>query len=169
VINIAGLAIGMACTMLIVLWVYNERSWDKNNVNYKQVYHIRPNRDFNGVINTGEDMMYPLAKAVKESFPEVEKAAIVSFGETRLLTVGDKRINISTITVSPDFFDVFTYETVQGNAATAVKDGDALILTESTAKALFNNTNVVGQAVEVNNARTAYVKAVIKDAPRNST
>lgn len=70
-INIAGLTIGMACTLLIFLWVYNERAWDKNNKNYDTVYHVMSNRDFNGEINTGPDMMYPLPKTAKANFPEV--------------------------------------------------------------------------------------------------
>ncbi len=168
-INIAGLTIGMACTLLILVWVYNERSWDKNNKHYDSVYHVMCNRDFNGEINTGQDMMYPLPKAAKASFPEIEHAAIVSFGETTLFTVGDKRLNKGTLTVSPEFFDIFTYEPLQGNLSAAVKDPDAVILTESTARALFGNINVIDQPVEVNNHRTAYVKAVVKDAPRNST
>jgi putative ABC transport system permease protein len=168
-INIAGLTIGMACTLLILVWVFNERTWNKNNKHYDNIYHVMCNRDFNGEINTGQDMMYPLPKAAKASFPEIEHAAIVSFGETTLFTVGDKRLNKSTLTVSPEFFDIFTYEPLQGNISAAVKDADAIILTESTARALFGNVNVINQAVEINNHRTAYVKAVIKDAPRNST
>jgi putative ABC transport system permease protein len=168
-INIAGLTIGMACTLLILVWVYNERSWDRNNKHYDTIYHVMCNRDFNGEINTGQDMMYPLPKAAKASFPEIEHAAIVSFGETTLFTSGDKRLNKSTLTVSPEFFDIFSYEPLQGNLSTAVKDADAVILTESTAKALFGNVNVINQPVEINNHRTAYVKAVIKDVPRNST
>jgi putative ABC transport system permease protein len=168
-INIAGLTIGMACTLLILVWVYNERSWDRNNKHYDTIYHVMCNRDFNGEINTGQDMMYPLPKAAKASFPEIEHAAIVSFGETTLFTSGDKRLNKSTLTVSPEFFDIFSYEPLQGNLSTAVKDADAVILTESTAKALFGNVNVINQPVEINNHRTGYVKAVIKDVPRNST
>ena len=167
-INISGLAIGMACTMLILLWVYYEKSWDKDQKNYDRVYHVMSNRNFNGEITTGGDMMYPLAKAVKETFAEVEASAIVSFGETTLLTVGEKRLNKKTITVAPDFFNVFNYKIVYGSPQ-AVKDADALIISESTAKALFDNTNVVGEAIKVNNGRTAYVKAVIKDVPSNST
>jgi putative ABC transport system permease protein len=168
-INIAGLTIGMACTLLILVWVYNERSWDSNNKHYDTIYHVMCNRDFNGEINTGQDMMYPLPKAAKANFPEIEHAAIVSFGETTLFTSGDKRLNKTTLTVSPEFFDIFSYEPLQGDLSSAVKDADAVILTESTARALFGNVNVINQPVEINNHRTAYVKAVIKDAPRNST
>ena len=167
-INISGLAIGMACTMLILLWVYFEKSWDKDQKNYETVYHVMSNRNFNGEITTGGDMMYPLAKAVKENFAEVEGATIVSFGETTLFSVGDKRLNKRTITASPGFFDVFDYELLYGSTE-AVKDADAIILTESTAKALFDHVNVVGKGVEVNNGRVAFVKAIIKDVPPNST
>jgi putative ABC transport system permease protein len=169
VINIAGLAIGMACTSLILLWVHNERSWDKNHENYNNIFHVMANRDFNGEINTGEDMMYPLAKAAKENFPEIEHAAIVSYGNNTAFAVGDKSIYKSSVNVSPEFFDVFTFPAIQGDPRAAIKDPDAVVLSESTAIALFNNTNVIGQSVRVNNGRNAIVKAVVKDAPRNST
>src|SRR5690349_5717876 len=79
VTNITGLAIGMTCTMLIFLWVYSEKSWDKSQKNYANIYHVYCNRDFNGNITTGPDMMYPLAKAATTNFPEVKEATIVSF------------------------------------------------------------------------------------------
>lgn len=167
-INIAGLSIGMACTMLILLWVYNERLWDRYNNNYKQVYHVLGNRNFNGEITTGTDMMYPLAKAAKEAFPQVEYAAVVSYGEVTLFTVGDKKINKKTLTTTPDFFNIFSFGFLHGNPQ-AITDPDAVVLTESTAKTLFGNSNIIGQAVKINNSRIAYVKAVIKDVPRNST
>lgn len=167
--NITGLAIGMTCTLLIFLWVYSERSWDKDQANYDHIYHVYANRDFNGSITTGPDMMFPLPKAAKANFPEVTAATLVSFEDTRLFSVGDKKINKSVLTVSPDFFDVFTYQTVHGNAAEAVKDPNAVILTEKTANALFNSTDIIGKEIEVNNNRMAIVKAVLKDVPRNST
>jgi ABC-type antimicrobial peptide transport system permease subunit len=167
-INIAGLTVGMACTMLILLWVYNELSWDKSQKNYNDIYHVMSNRNFNGEITTGPDMMFPLPKAAKASFPEVQSAAVVSFGENTLFTVGEKKINKKTITTSADFFDIFNYEFLEGNAS-AIKDPDAVILTESAAKALFGSASILGKPVEVNNGRTAFVKAIIKDVSRNST
>jgi putative ABC transport system permease protein len=168
-INIAGLSIGMASTLLIMVWIYNEKSWDRYNENYSSVYHVKITRNFNGALNTGDDMMYPLSKAAKESLPEVEYATNVTFGENTLFSAGDKRLNKSTVTASPDFFNVFSFETVQGNARKAIQDPDAVILTESSAIALFGHSNVVGEEVEVNNHRTAIVKAVVKDVPTNST
>jgi putative ABC transport system permease protein len=168
-INIVGLSIGMTCTLLIAIWIYNEKSWDTSHKNYENIYHLLSNRNFNGEIQTGQDLMYPLAKAAKATLPEVEYATNVSFGETTLLTVGDKRLNKNTITATPDFFKVFSFETIHGNTETAINDPDALIVTESTAKALFGHSNVIDQQVELNNNRTAYIKAVLKDVPLNST
>ncbi|HEY0898331.1 MAG TPA: ABC transporter permease [Sphingobacteriaceae bacterium] len=168
-INILGLSIGMASTMLILLWIYNERTWDHAHTNYSSIYQVMNNRNFNGEISTGTDMMFPLEKAARENFGEVEAATNVSFGETTLFSVGDKKLNRNTVTVTPDFFKVFTYETLHGNTATALSDPDGVILTESTARALFGQTEVLGKEVEVNNYRTAMVRAVIRDVPRNST
>ncbi|MBZ5855830.1 ABC transporter permease [Flavihumibacter profundi] len=168
IINIAGLSIGMTATMLILLWVYNEYSWDKSYAKYDQVYHVMCNRNFNGQTTTGPDMMYPLPEAAKSAIPEIEHAAIASFGETTLLSHDDKRLNKNTITVSPEFLDIFNYEFIEGNAA-AVKDPGAIILTESTAKALYGKTNIYNQPILINNGRTAFIKGVIKDVPQNST
>lgn len=168
IINIAGLTIGMAATMLILLWVYNEYNWDKQYSQYGQIYHVMCNRNFNGQITTGPDMMYPLPLAAKTSLPEVEHAALVSFGEPMVLSQGEKRLSKQTLTVSSDFFDIFNYDFVEGNA-TAIKDPDAIYLTESVAKALYGSTRIFNQPVMVNNSRTAFVKGVIKDLPKNST
>jgi ABC-type antimicrobial peptide transport system permease subunit len=167
-INVSGLTIGMACTMLIALWVYNEKNWDHYNKNYENIYHIFSNRNFNGEISTGPDMMYPLAKATKETMPDITHSAIVSFPANILLANGDKRLNKSMLTVSPEFFDIFSFDFIKGNAA-ALQDPDAMVITESTARSLFGETDVIGQSVRINNNRNAIVKAVVKDVPRNST
>lgn len=167
-INVLGLAIGMACTMLIALWVYNERNWDRYNSNYENVYHVFSNRNFNGEISTGPDMMYPLPAAAREAFPDLEHAALVSFPGTTLMGNGDTRINKQTLTVSPEFFDIFSFDFIKGNKD-VLKDPDAIVLTQSTAKAVFGSTDVIGQQVRINNIRSAIVKAIVKDVPQNST
>jgi len=167
-INIAGLGIGMACTIMILLWVQYERSWNKTQKNYDQIYQGFSTRNFNGELSTGSDLMFPLPKAAKENFPEVEGATLVSYGENTLFTTGDKKIKRPTITVTNDFFDVFTYDFIHGDAS-AIKESNGIVLTESTAKALFNNTDVIGKMIELNRYRTVTVRAVVKDMPASST
>lgn len=168
VINLAGLTIGMAATMLILLWVYTEKSWDKQYKKYHSTYHVMSNRNFNGEINTGPDMMFPLARTAKASLPEVENAAVVSFPNRVIFTVGDKILTKNALNTTTDFFNIFSFDFVEGDAS-AIQDPDALIFTESTAKAFFGNTPAVGKTVKVNNDRNAIVKAVVKDIPAAST
>lgn len=93
----------MACTIMILLWVQYERSWNKTQKNYDQVYQGFSTRNFNGELSTGSDLMFPLPKAAKENFPEVEGATLVSYGENTLFTTGDKKIKRPTVTVTNDF------------------------------------------------------------------
>ncbi|MCG2617157.1 ABC transporter permease [Terrimonas sp. NA20] len=167
-INVLGLAIGMACTMLIALWVYNEKNWDGYHKKYDSVYQLYVNRNFNGEISTGPDLMYPLVSAIQATHPEVQHAVTVSFPGSTLMGNGETRINKTTLTVSPDFFDIFTFDFIRGNKE-VLKDPDAIVMTESTAKAVFGSTDVLGQQVRLNNNRNAVVKAILKDVPRNST
>lgn len=167
-INLAGLTIGMAATMLILLWVYTEKSWDKQYKKFGSTYHVMSNRNFNGEINTGPDMMFPLARTAKASLPEVENAAVVSFPNRIIFTVGDKILTKNALNTTTDFFNIFSFDFVEGDAS-AIQDPDALIFTESTAKAFFGNTPAVGKTVKVNNDRNAIVKAVVKDIPAAST
>ncbi|ULQ57159.1 ABC transporter permease [Flavihumibacter rivuli] len=167
-LNIAGLAIGMCCTMLILLWVYQERSWDKHNEHYQNIYHIFSHRDFNGEINTGPDMMYPLAGAIKDNIPEIEAATALTFPEQALYTNGDIMLKKTVVQATPDYFKLFTHQFIEGNA-TGFSQTDGLILTESTARALFGSTNILGKQVMVNNKRNTTVSAVIRDLPKTSS
>lgn len=167
-INIAGLGIGMACTIMILLWVHYEKSWNKSQQYYDQVYQGFSTRNFNGELTTGSDLMFPLPKAARENFPEIEGAALVSYGENSLFTVGDKKLRRPTISVTDDFFDVFTYDFIHGDES-AIKEPNGIVLTESTAKAFFNNTDVIGKIIQLNRFRTVTVRAVIKDVPPSST
>ncbi|MET0466331.1 MAG: ABC transporter permease [Chitinophagaceae bacterium] len=167
-INVLGLSIGMACTMLIALWVYNEKNWDGYHKKYDSTYQLYSNRNFNGEVSTGPDFMYPLVGAIKSSLPEVAHAATVSFPGSTLMGNGETRINKTTLTVSPEFFDIFSFDFIRGNKE-VLNDPDAIVVTESTAKAVFGSTDILGQEMRLNNTRNAVVKAIIKDVPRNST
>lgn len=167
-LNITGLSIGMAATLLIFLWVYSESSWDKDNEKYDRIHHVMVNRNFNGEINTGSDMMFPLPAAAMSSIPEVEKASVTGFPSTVLLTVGEKKLNRQSVTTTPEFLDIFTVEFLEGEPA-GLQDPDGILVTESTARSLFNRINIVGEAVKLNTDRTVYVKAVVKDPARTNT
>lgn len=128
IINLLGLTIGMAATMLILLWVYTEKSWNKHNEKYANTYHVMSNRNFNGEINTGPDMMFPLPAAAKTAFPEVENAAVVSFDQKTIFTVGEKILTKNTLITTTDFFKIFSFDFLEGDAS-VINDPDAVTLT----------------------------------------
>ncbi|RYY59487.1 MAG: FtsX-like permease family protein [Chitinophagaceae bacterium] len=167
-INIAGLSIGMACTMFILLWVYQEKSWDKSQPNYNTVYHIRSNRNFNGEVSTGPDLMYPLGKAVQQAFPEIRAYATTNFGDNSLLTYKDKVLRRQTLQVSAGFFSVFPTSFLYGSAE-ALNDPSAIVLTESSAEAIFGRKDVLNESLLLNNNTSVQVKGVVKDVPQGST
>src|SRR5690348_9321839 len=78
--NLTGLTIGMTCTTLIFLWVQDELSWDRFHPNHSRIYKLSVNRNFNGTVTTDPSVPFPLADALKASFPEVKAAATDDYG-----------------------------------------------------------------------------------------
>lgn len=166
-INILGLGIGMACTMLILLWIYHEKSWNKEQPNYDQVYQVKINRNFNGEISTSEDLMFPFAKAVKQAIPEVKASTVVSFGEPAVLSKDNSTFSRKILRVSESFFQIFKYPFLEG-APEGLMDPNGIILTKGTATAIFGKEKVVGKQLVMQN-NTLVVTAVVDNPLPTST
>ncbi len=168
--NLLGLTIGITCTMMILLWVQNERSWDAFQPNYETTYQLIANRNFNGQTITDGALMLPLAGNVETTFPQVKNAAFTSYGsEQHVLMYGDKILKQNALRVSQHYFNIFPWTFVKGNAAGALKLPESLIVTESAAKALFGKEEAMGKVVKLDNHFNVTVTGVIKDIPANST
>jgi putative ABC transport system permease protein len=167
--NILGLTIGMTCTLLIFLWVKDELNYNKFQKNYSDIYQVIANRDFKNQMFTDHNMVLPLAKALQETYPQIKNAVVSSYNDKHILTVGDKKLSMSGLTVSDRFFDMFTWQTVAGNSSAAIRDPSSIILTSSTARALFGDENPIGKLVLVDNLYSQKVGAVVADPPSNSS
>ena len=168
--NLLGLTIGITCTILILLWVQNELSWDKFQPNYNTTYQVLANRNFNGQTTTDGALMLPLAKNIETQFPQVKNAAFTTYGsEGHVLTYADKKLKQNALRVSEHYFNIFPWHFVKGNAANAMTTPDALILTQSAAKALFGNEDAMGKVVKLDNNFDVKVTGVIDDVPEAST
>src|SRR4051794_10566975 len=168
--NLLGLTTGITCTILILLWVQNELSWNKFQPNYNSTYQVMANRNFNGQITTDGALMLPLAKNIETLFPQVKNAAFTTFGsEDHVLNYGNKKLKQSALRVSEHYFNIFPWHFIKGNAANAVSTPDALILTQSAAKALFGNEEAMGKVVKLDNNFDVKVTGVIEDVPEAST
>ncbi|HEV7334197.1 MAG TPA: ABC transporter permease [Flavisolibacter sp.] len=167
--NLLGLSIGMTCTMLILLWVQDELSWDKFHPNHKNVYHVMVNRNFNGEINTDLSTPFPLSASLKQSFPEVKNSSLDNFGGEQVLKYNETILKRRGYSVYGDYFNVFQWTFLKGNAKTALSRPDNIVLTASAAKALFGNEEAIGKVVKLNNENLKTVSGVVKDPPSNST
>lgn len=168
VINIGGLAVGMAASFLLMLYVYNEFSYDKFHKHSDRLFLVFKNLPNNGEVKTNPVTPGPLAAVLENNFPEIENVARVSYPEKNLLCYGDKKIKLSIVSADQVLLKMFSFNFVKGNAATALADQSGIVLTQSTANAIFGNTDPVGKTVKYKNQYPLIVKAVISDNPVNS-
>jgi ABC-type antimicrobial peptide transport system permease subunit len=169
VLNIMGLATGMAVVLLIGLWIYNEYSYDRFLPGYSQLYKVKLNFDYNGDIKTQSGASLPMADALRKDFPEIKYVAETNWPAQHSLVAGDKKLYRWGMTVGEDFLKMFQYPLLTGNAATVLKDPFSIVLTQFTAKALFGNEDPINKMIRIDNRNDVKVVGVLKDIPENST
>lgn len=167
-INIGGLGIGMAASILILIWVQFELSVDNFYQNSDRIYAVMRNDNNQGEIFTWDYTPAPYAPAMKEQFPEVEASSRLTEWDPMLLSVGENSMYQKTTFVDPDFFEIFSFEVLQGDISNAMSDPNAIILTESLAKNLFNDEVAIGKTVTLEKQLDLEVKAIIQDLPQNT-
>ena len=167
--NLLGLTIGVTCTILISLWVRDELTYDKFHANYTSIYKIYANRDFNNQVFTDENMVLPLASTIGKHIPQIKSAVVTTHRQPHILTYGENKLKKEGYTVSEHFFDMFSWKFIKGTPATALPDAYSIVLTQSTAKALFGNDDPINKVIKVDNEYDAKVTAIAADVPGNST
>ena len=171
-LNIVGLAAGMAVALLIGLWVVNEYSYDKFLPNYRQLYQVEINfTDQHDGEHTQVAVPVPLADVLRKEIPGIKHVAETDWVGMQWhdLLVGDKKLYLGGGAAQSDFFNILQYPFVQGNARAALHDAYSVVLTESTAKALFGNTDPMNRYVRLDNKQNLKVTGVIRDIPKNAT
>jgi ABC-type antimicrobial peptide transport system permease subunit len=164
-----GLSIGITCAMLILLWVQNELTFDRFHKNYDNIYQVIANRNFNNQMFTDRSMAMPLAGELESSSPKIKHAVVTTYQQQHVLAQGENKLKKKGYTVGDHFFDVFTWNFVKGNAATALKDPKSIVLTESSAKAFFGDEDPINKVLKMDNNSDLKVTAILKDPPMNST
>ncbi len=169
-INITGLAIGIACCILILLWVNEELSYDRFHKNAARIYRVNAINETTAQIHHQFQMPAPLSPALKEEIPEIRHSTrYLKLGGEWLVRYGDKTFIESAFSlVDPDFFQIFTFPAVEGDLDNALSDPRSLVITQKIADKYFPDEDSVGKVLRVEKALDFTVKAVIKDMPRNS-
>jgi len=166
-INLAGLAIGMACTLLILLWVKDEMSYDRFHENNKDIYRIM-SYGTRYMIEGFDGTPAPLAPAIKEEVRGIVNYARFSDIPKMVFKYGDKVFyETRGLIADPSIFEIFTFPFVKGDPKTALSEPLDIVITETMAKKYFGSENPVGKTMEVE-GMSAAVRGVIQDIPHNS-
>lgn len=168
VINITGLAIGMATTILILLWIQDEVSYDRFHKNKDRIYEVWNRVSVEGETSCWDTTPVPLAAAVEKDLPEVERAVRVNSNNKYLLSVGEKRMIKSAAIVDTGFLQMFSFRMLQGDPTTALDDAHSVVLTEKTAKDLFGNEDALGKIIKIGDKDHFTVSGILQDPPTNT-
>jgi putative ABC transport system permease protein len=167
-INVAGLAIGIACCLLILFWVQDELSYDRFHANAGRIYRVVSDwakHDWNGMEGTPA----PLAPAIQSELPEIEKAARLGTQNRMVFRCGDTAFYEDRgIIVDPSFFEIFSFPLIRGRWETAFTGPADMVITQALAEKYFGTEDPVGKTIEVD-GRPRLVRGVLRDIPRNST
>ena len=171
-INVAGLAIGMACCILVTLFIMDELSYDRYSKNSDRIYRVV--KDFvNDDGTTLPDATTPpaIGAAIQKDIPEIEHVArlMPGWGRKFYIRNGEKRfIEENVYRADSSIFDVFTFKFIKGDPKTALQPPNAIVLTESAASKYFGKENPIGKTIEMDDWDPQIVTAVVKDVPENS-
>ena len=168
VINISGLAIGMASAMLILLWVQNELSYDNFYKNNNRLYQAWCRTKGNNGINADNITPKILAPTLKQDYPEIEKATRVNWNTSILFTTGEKKLTVTGTMVDPDFLTMFSFPFLEGNMNAALNNPNDIVITQKLAKKLFGNEDAMGKSIRLENKYNCIVSGIMKDLPNNT-
>ncbi len=165
-INIAGLAVGMACFILIMLWIQDELSYERYNKNADRICRVIWDIDGFQIAATPG----PFANWLKETIPGIQEVTRVNH-TGRKLEYKDKRLNATVRFIEPRFFDIFPFQFIEGDPKTALNDIGSIIITKSAAQQLFGTEDPIGKTIiqggwSGNDHYPLKVTGVLKDIPR---
>lgn len=171
-INIIGLAVGMACCILTLLYVQNELSYDKYHENANRIYRLAmrsPGNTYGRGIEGIAKVPGPWGPAALQDLPEIERSVRFMFFNQTLVSRGEKRFYENNgFYADSTVFDIFSFNLFKGNPKTALKAPFSLILTQDMARKYFGSEDPIGQFLLFDNTTKFQVTGVLENVPQNS-
>jgi len=167
-INISGLAVGMAVAILIGLWIWDELSFNKNFENYNRIAQVMQHQTFNGDVGSQTSLPYLMGDELKKNYGgDFKYVSMASWTNDRILTFGEKAIAKSGNFCEPQIAQMLSLKMIKGTRS-ALQDNHSIILSISTAKALFGNADPMDKLVKIDNRFDVKVTGIYEDLPYNS-
>jgi putative ABC transport system permease protein len=169
ILNILGLAIGMATTLLILEYVFNELSYDRFHENKDEIYRVIVKEEKDGISSPTSMLTAAVAPSMAEEFPEIEHFVRFSNPAGGYLSFGDRDYQLDNITYADSaLFEVFTFPLLQGNPVTALSEPYQVVLSETTARKIFGDNDPLGKIIRLNSEENLVVTGIVADFPGNS-
>jgi ABC-type antimicrobial peptide transport system permease subunit len=174
-INLIGLSSGLACAFLIYLWIIDELSVDKFHEKDSQLFQVMTKTDSGGEIKVGDSSPFPLAEALVEEMSDVQYAVTVRSWKNKqgIISVADSYVKATEQYVGKDFFNIFSYNLIQGEKDHVLRDKNSVLLSDELAKKLFNTTeNIIGKSIEWNQEELSgiyFISGIFNAPPSKST
>jgi putative ABC transport system permease protein len=169
-INILGLALGMACSVLILLWVQNELSMDAFHTNGSRLYSVIERQYYDNKIQGQYSVPGVLAAEMKKVIPEVEYATNMGFNNEITFRVGTKILKLKGTAADADFFKMFSYPLLAGNPQTALNTPVSMAISRKMADDFFGSPQAaIGKTINYQNSKNFTITAVFEDLPENTS
>ncbi len=169
-INILGLALGMVCSLLIFLWVLDERSIDSFHENINQTYIVTSQEYIGNQLTGTYDTPGLLAEELKLKIPEIELACNYSWNSYHTFSVNEKALKIPGNYAGKDFFKMFSYPLILGSKETALTTPESIVVSEKMATSLFGSAKeAIDKTVRFENYRDLKITGVFEDVKENSS
>ncbi|MCE6992428.1 ABC transporter permease [Dyadobacter sp. CY323] len=166
-INLAGLVVGMAASVMIFLWIQSELQFDRFYPKADRIYQIYNRDAFNGEPMVWGSTPPPLAPELKATFPDIEGATRYA-PLTLLLSEKDKNVNARGAFADPDFLEIFDFPVISGNKKQLLKETNGIVITRKLAESFFGTQDVIGKTIQMDHKDNFMVQGVIENLPQNS-
>lgn len=170
-INILGLTVGIACCLMIFLFIKHELSFDNFHKKGKNIYRVVRKADLNGT-GTKEEIAYlsgPYSIALRNDYPDAIKRAVRVMPDNDLFTYNNIAFNEKDVYITDsDFFQLFDFPLLKGDPANVLKEPGSIVLSVSAAKRYFGNQDPIGKVIKMNKDLLLKVIGIAKDPPSNS-
>ncbi len=168
-INLFGLTTGLACTLLIYLWVRDELTVDKFHQKDSRLFQVMEFQQYADEIMTTTSTPGILAETLKEEIPEIEYAATTSWIDPYTLSIKEHNIKAEGYHAGSDYFSIFSYPLLEGNPELVLKDKTSIVISNELAKQLFGEEkNVIGKTVEVQHNKSYQVTGIFEKVRSSS-
>jgi ABC-type antimicrobial peptide transport system permease subunit len=173
-INVLGLALGLACSLIIFLWVHDEKSVDRFHQNADQLYQVYERNYYDGKIDAGYPTQGLLAEELKRVIPEIQYASGLEYasapGTANTFKAGDKVAKMSGMFAGEDFLSMFSFPLTEGNAKTALSDPSSIAISKTMADYFFGSPEkAIGKLIRFDDTEELQVTAVFRNIPSSSS